>query len=96
MSKNARKGQVYRRKGDGFVFVVMSASRSASGAFMQCLDAAMVYGFWSDEDRARSFDKVSKAEAKNLAQASAAHWATTTKYANMQKLAADTLRRNTV
>lgn len=95
MSKNARKGQVFRRKSDGFIFVVTSASRTVNGALMQCLDASMISGWWFNNDRELSFERVSKAEAVILAQASEARWQNSSgTYPHMLALAQDTMLRN--
>jgi len=49
-----RKGQLYRRS-DGYVFRVESASRKAPGAFMQCVDATQVFGWFDAEKIKRDF-----------------------------------------
>lgn len=52
------KGQVFRRKSDGFVFRVETASRSCPGAHLQCVDAAGIFGWYDVPALARDFDRV--------------------------------------
>ncbi len=53
-----RIGQLYRRHGDGFVFRVTSTSRVNPGAAMQCVDATMIFGWYSADQIASGFDRV--------------------------------------
>lgn len=41
-----RKGDVLTRKCDGYVFRVVSVSRSTRGAHLQCVDATRVFGWY--------------------------------------------------
>jgi hypothetical protein len=56
------KGQIWRRKGDGFVFRVTSANRSVPGASMQCIDATRIFGWFYAEAISIGFDKVTVTE----------------------------------
>ena len=69
-----RKGQVYRRKGDGFDHVVVSASRAVGGAYLHALDATGIFNWYTDEQVARDFDRVPRAEGRALARAALERW----------------------
>ena len=44
-----RKGLRLRRKSDGFVFEVKNTGCRGAGAFLQCVDATRIFGwFWKD------------------------------------------------
>ena len=75
MSKTIRKGQLFSRKSDGFVFRVESASRAKDGAAMQCVDAARIFGWFSTADITRDFDAVTATRPATRARAEAASWA---------------------
>ena len=53
-----KKGMFFRRKSDGFTFRVESTSHKGTCAFMQCTDATKIFGSYSGEDIALSFDRV--------------------------------------
>lgn len=53
-----RKGQTFRRLSDGFVFRVMSASRTVPGAFLVCVDASRIFGWYDADAIAAGFVKV--------------------------------------
>ena len=53
-----KKGMIFRRRSDGFTFRVESTSHKGTFAFMQCADATKIFGSYSGEDIALSFDRV--------------------------------------
>lgn len=50
-----RRGQTFRRTSDGYVFRVESVSRVNRGAMLQCVDATMVFGWFTFDRIARDF-----------------------------------------
>jgi hypothetical protein len=53
-----RKGQTFRRKSDGLLFVVKSTSRTQQGAFLQCIDAARIFGWYYQDQIAARFERI--------------------------------------
>lgn len=56
-----RKGKLYRRRSDGYVFRVESASLAKGGAFLRCVDASRIMGWYSSREIAKAFTPVSSA-----------------------------------
>jgi len=57
-SLRLRKGMVFRRRHDGYVFRVESTGHDGAGGLLQCVNATKVYGwFWSDEIE-RDFERM--------------------------------------
>lgn len=61
-----RKGDYFRRRGDGFLFVAKSTTRkNGGGAFLQCTEATAICGwFWMDALE-RGFDRLTPSEYRN-------------------------------
>lgn len=59
LSRVPRKGQTFRRKSDGFTFLVVRASRVCPGAHLQCVDARLIMGWYDAPALARDFVRVS-------------------------------------
>jgi len=61
---NIRKGQIYRRRSDGFMFRVDSYARDTKkwravpGAFMRCVHATRIFGWFDADVIIRDFDRV--------------------------------------
>ena len=50
-----RKGQCFERKSDGFVFRVERTGHRGTGAFLQCVDAERIYGWYWEKEIEQGF-----------------------------------------
>lgn len=55
-----KNGETYTRTCDGYVFRVVSQSRTVRGAHLQCVDATRVFGWYTFDEIRRGFRRGSK------------------------------------
>lgn len=63
-SDKLRKGQLFRRRSDGFIFRVESVSRRSPGAHLQCVDALMIFGWYGLPEIQTNFERVEPSKPK--------------------------------